>query len=192
MISFSNILYTVLNDCQNYINDYYSVGINVGAAFGLIYCLVLIATNAFNRQTSFKGIVCEFIKVLSASLLGFYCYVLLGITVLSRDKINSYVIRPIPFTTWGTDLWHMTLWVENILMLIPLAILLYILWRPFRKTGCAICVGFLFSLSIESIQLFTQLGKFETDDIINNVFGTLIGFGVCKCIDRKLSISMDL
>ncbi len=46
----------------------------------------------------------------------------------------------------------------------------------------SILVGGIFSLIIECIQLFMRLGKFETDDIINNVFGTLIGFGLCKGI----------
>lgn len=185
MINFSGILLTVLNDCKKYINDYYAGGMMTGALSGCICCFALIRMYASARRTFPKRLVCDGIKVLAAILLGFYAYVVLGITVLSRDKINSYIIRPIPFSTWGTDQWHLTLWVENILMLIPLSILLYILWHPFRKIRCAICVGLLFSVSIESIQLLTQLGKFETDDIMNNVFGTVIGFGICKYIDRN-------
>lgn len=191
MISFSSVLLAILNDCKRYIDDYYSVGIMIGACSGFIYCLVLMRMYVSVGQFFPKRIVRDCIKVLAAIMLGFYCYVLIGITVLSRDKINSYIIRPIPFSTWGTDQWHLTLWVENILMLIPMAVLLYILWKPFRKIGCAVCIGFLFSFTIECIQLLTQLGKFETDDIMNNVFGTLIGFAICKCVDRKLPLSMD-
>jgi len=191
MISFSSVLLAILNDCKRYIDDYFSIGIMIGAFSGCIYCLVLIHMYVSARQFFPKRIVGDCIKVLAAIMLGFYCYVLIGMTVLSRDKINSYIIRPIPFCTWGTDQWHLTLWVENILMLIPMAVLLYILWKPFRKTRCAVGIGFLFSFTIECIQLLTQLGKFETDDIMNNVFGILIGFGICKCIDRKLSLSMD-
>ncbi|MCM1048296.1 MAG: VanZ family protein [Clostridiales bacterium] len=98
----------------------------------------------------------------------------------------AYTIRLVPFTTWGTSLWHLTLWIENILLMIPLGILLYILWRPFRKIGWSLLAGFLFSLSIECIQLYTLRGKFETDDIMNNVFGTLIGFMICKGIKKIL------
>lgn len=191
MISFSSALLAILKDCKRYIDDYYSAGIMVGVFSGCIYYLVLIRRYVSVRQFFPKGIVRDCIKVLTAIMLGFYCYVLIGITVLSRDKINSYIIRPIPFSTWGTDQWHLTLWVENILMLIPMAVFLYILWKPFRKVGCAVSIGFLFSFTIECIQLLTQLGKFETDDIMNNVFGTLIGFGICKCVDRKQSLLMD-
>ncbi len=67
--------------------------------------------------------------------------------------------------------------------MIPLGILLYILWKPCRRIGMSILVGGTFSLIIECIQLFMCLGKFETDDIMNNVFGTLIGFGLCKGIN---------
>ncbi|MBD5393829.1 MAG: VanZ family protein [Lachnospiraceae bacterium] len=67
---------------------------------------------------------------------------------------------------------------------IPFVILLYIIWAPFRRLGWAVLAGFLCSLSIECIQFFTRLGKFETDDIMNNVIGVVIGFLGCKVIDR--------
>lgn len=43
--------------------------------------------------------------------------------------------------------------------------------------------GFFCSLKIECVQLFIRLGKFETDDIMNNVFGVMIGFVICRIID---------
>ena len=52
--------------------------------------------------------------------------------------------------------------------------------------------GFLCSLSIECIQFFTRLGKFETDDIMNNVIGVVIGFWGCKVIDRIFCRNSDL
>lgn len=43
--------------------------------------------------------------------------------------------------------------------------------------------GFLCSLKIECVQLFIWLGKYETDDIMNSVFGVMIGFEICRIID---------
>ena len=123
-------------------------------------------------------------KIPFIALLGLYCCLVLGITVLSRNEGTEYILRLVPFSTWGMDPWNLTLWIENILMMLPLAILLYILWAPFRKIGWSLFAGGLFSLSIECIQLFTRLGKFETDDIMNNVFGVLIGFLFCKGISK--------
>ena len=121
-------------------------------------------------------------KIPFVALLGFYSYLVLGITLLSRNKGAVYILRLVPFSTWEMDVFNVTLWIENILMMIPLGILLYILWAPFRRLGRLILAGFLCSLLVECIQFFTRLGKFETDDIMNNVFGVVIGFLVCKVI----------
>lgn len=184
-INCKRILYAVLKDCELYIDSYYSTGIIAGIVFGLMYCLISLYLYDYTQQELREKMASVFFKCPFAFLLGFYCYLVLGITILSREKSNtSYIIRPIPFSTWGTDLWHLTLWTENILMMVPLGILLYILWAPFRKISWSVSAGFLLSLLIECIQLFTRLGKFEMDDIINNVIGTCIGFLICKGFSR--------
>lgn len=82
----------------------------------------------------------------------------------------------------GIDLWHWKFWIENLLMMFPLGILLYILRKPFCGIGWSLLPGALFSVSIECTQLITRRGRFETDDIMNNIFGLLAGFMVCKGI----------
>jgi len=160
--------------------DYCFAGTLAGIVISCLYCLFSLYSDSLARQTVRNNITRVCFKLLCAFLFGFYLYLVLGITILSREKGTTYIIRPVPLTTWGTDLWHLTLWAENILMMIPLGIMLYILWEPFRKISWSLIAGFLFSFIIECTQLFTRLGKFETDDIINNVLGTLIGFIICK------------
>lgn len=41
--------------------------------------------------------------------------------------------------------------------------------------GCVMCSA-LFSLAVESIQLFTRVGAFDVDDIFLNTIGGLVGF----------------
>ncbi len=152
-------------------------------------CSLTIIVLPYSDYSCLKPLSHRQSKTLHAPEFGFYVYFVLGITILSREVGTTYIIRWIPFTTWGTDLENLSLWIENILMMIPLGILLYILWKPCRRLGMSILVGGIFSLIIECIQLFMRLGKFETDDIMNNVFGTLIGFGICKGISALGAVS---
>lgn len=183
MLDAKTIMIAVLNDCKRYLSDLYHGGILIGALLAFFYCLLLFGATCYKRFS--KMDICRaFIRIPFAAVLGFYFYLVLGVTILSRETGAVYILHLIPFSTWGSEPGYLVLWVENILMTIPLGILLYILWSPFRKIGWSMLAGFLFSLSIECTQLFMRLGKFETDDIMNNVFGTLLGFLICKGISR--------
>lgn len=175
------IVITVLNDCKRYLGSFYHGAIITGAVLAFFYCLSLFIT-VCDRGAAKNDILRSCIKIPFVAVLGFYFYLVLGVTILSREAGTVYILHLIPFSTWGSEQGYLALWAENILMTMPLGILLYILWMPFRKAGWSLLAGGLFSLMIESIQLFTRLGKFETDDIMNNVFGTLVGFLVCKFI----------
>lgn len=177
------IVAAILDDCKLYLSNFYHRAILIGAILAFFYCLLLLRT-AFYRKCSKTDVLCAIVKIPFVAILGFYFYLVLGVTILSRGAEDTYILHLIPFSTWGNEPWALVLWVENIFMTIPLGILLYILWAPFRKTGWSLLAGGLFSLMIESIQLFTRLGKFETDDIMNNMLGTLIGFLVCKSISH--------
>lgn len=181
MLDVKTLMIAVLDDCKLYLSNYYHGGILTGALLAFFYCLLLFG-NACYRGFPKTDVFRAFIKIPFAAVLGFYFYLVLGVTILSRETGAVYILNLIPFSTWKTDIWNLTLWIENIFMTIPLGILLYILWEPFRKIGWSVLAGFLFSLSIECTQLFMRLGKFETDDIMNNVFGTLMGFLICKGI----------
>lgn len=178
------LLNSVFNDCTAYWNSYHKMAIAWGIIAALFYVVTLTFGLAHQQEISKRRLVCGLIKLPFAALLGFYYCLVLGITVFSRSAGTVRILRLVPFATWGNDLWHLTLWVENILMMIPLGILLYILWRPFRQIGWSIFAGALFSLLIECTQFIGRLGKFETDDIMNNVFGMLLGFLLCKGIGR--------
>lgn len=178
------ILFTIVNDCRTYFDEYFYNGTIIGAVMVLLYCIILLCKFICVRKNMRNSFFSACIKIPFIALLGFYCYLLLGITLLSRNKEAEYILRLVPFSTWDLDIFNVTLWIENILMMIPLGILLYIIWAPFRKLGWSILAGFLCSLSIECIQLFTRLGKFETDDIMNNVLGVVIGFLGCKVVGR--------
>ncbi len=48
-----------------------------------------------------------------------------------------------------------------------------------------LCISFAATVSIEVVQLFTKLGMFDLDDILNNVIGTTAGVVLYRGIGRK-------
>ena len=66
----------------------------------------------------------------------------------------------------------------NILVYMPLGILLPgILYRHRRRGTTALLCGFGLSLLTEVLQYVTRRGYCETDDLIHNTLGTLLGLG---------------
>ena len=75
----------------------------------------------------------------------------------------------------------------NLLMFLPMGIYLPYLVKKVNKLGKFTVSMIMFLLSIEMIQVVTRLGSFDIDDLILNLVGALIGFGIWKTkIVRKL------
>lgn len=70
----------------------------------------------------------------------------------------------------------------NIVLFIPFGLLYPILTDKQRKFLWVFLGSFLFSLSIELLQMMFRIGSLDIDDIILNVFGALIGYSVFKGI----------
>ena len=65
----------------------------------------------------------------------------------------------------------------NILIFVPLGYLLPAVF-PKLRWHHVICISFAATVSIEVVQLFTKLGMFDLDDVLNNVIGTVVGVGI--------------
>ncbi|MBQ3544697.1 MAG: VanZ family protein [Lachnospiraceae bacterium] len=69
----------------------------------------------------------------------------------------------------------------NIICFIPFG--LYFTWILKREKRLFIKIflmTFIFSLTIETIQLFCKIGIFDVDDLILNTFGGVIGYVLCE------------
>lgn len=133
-------------------------------------------------------------------LLCFYTAMILFRTLLNRNMwLNPlenvlgewwiYSANPLTGETKLT-----TECIENLMLFIPFSTLLmwcmertknirYILWVSTK-------VVFLFSLSIEFLQLFLRVGTFQLSDLFYNTFGGFIGgliYWVLRKIHRRLS-----
>lgn len=115
----------------------------------------------------------------------FLCYlsVVLGVTLLSRghgwanDKIQSlfYSYRD-AWINFSIAAWRNI--ILNFCMFIPFGIWLPLGMKRFRIFWKTYLAGFAFTLFIECVQLFSQRGIFEPDDILGNTVGTMIGYGL--------------
>lgn len=71
----------------------------------------------------------------------------------------------------------------NIVFFMPLGFLWPLLW-PKKGWKSAVLGGFLLSLLVEVLQALTRRGVFETDDLINNTLGALLGYGLYRLLAR--------
>lgn len=98
--------------------------------------------------------------------------------VIRPDEINL-----IPFQ-WEEPVSYLL----NAVMFLPLGCLLPLIWENYRRLLPTVAAGAAFSLAIELGQLFNRR-QTDIDDLIMNVLGTLIGYGIwyvfCKMTHAK-------
>lgn len=105
-------------------------------------------------------------------------------TVFGRTEGDSG-FRIVPFASYsmaleGKDVELLLQILVNIAMYIPVGLLLPCCFQLFKKSRYAVLAAFLGSTGIELWQGLSKTGLFETDDILNNVLGALIGVGLYK------------
>lgn len=125
-------------------------------------------------------------------LLAAYMAVMVITVFLSREPGSRQGIDLTLFGTWGETPQAHAFVIENILLFVPFGILF-----PFVVKGIwtrfTVPVGFLTSVCIELIQLITERGYCQLDDVVMNTLGTLIGYViyvVVKYVWKKTVISI--
>lgn len=73
----------------------------------------------------------------------------------------------------------------NVVMFIPLGLLLPLLWQKLRALWKTVLVTAGIITAVEVTQLLTLVGSCDTDDLILNVLGAAIGYGVFRLFCRK-------
>ncbi len=120
-------------------------------------------------------------KAFAGGLLTFYCLLVLSYTVLARPGTGEYCYEPEPFWTYRMIMEGQTGFIMeallNVLMLVPVGFLIGMLKRSFWTAAGA---GFLFSAFIEIMQLVTTRGLCETDDVLHNTLGAIVGYVIWK------------
>ena len=87
--------------------------------------------------------------------------------------------------------------VMNVVVFIPVGLLLGLVSQKTQKTQKGLCrtrmvrialiigVGLIISLSIEAIQYYLHRGFAETDDVMHNTLGCIVGYGIIS-LTRKI------
>lgn len=113
-----------------------------------------------------------------------FCYYIIGIlTMTGMGKLRSFSPRIvlIPFLDMISGPIDTVL---NIILFFPLGFFLPLLYKKYSRIGSVVLTGFLFSLTIEIIQMFGR-GATDINDLITNTAGACLGYFVYKLLFRR-------
>ncbi|MBE5883994.1 MAG: VanZ family protein [Lachnospiraceae bacterium] len=111
-----------------------------------------------------------------------YTAIMLIITFWSRENGSSNGIDLELFSTWGINDRNNAYAIENILLFMPYGFLTAWVFPSMRNLFTCILLGLVSSLGIEYLQMITERGYFQIDDIITNTIGTVLGYVLFRCI----------
>ena len=113
--------------------------------------------------------------VIVTTLFRTYVVAILIITFLSRESGTRQGFDLEIGSTWAINNRNKALVLENVILFVPFGLLAAWSIPAMRNLFTSLVWGTLFSWGIECLQLVTQRGYFQIDDIITNALGTLIG-----------------
>ena len=165
------------------IND---LPLDVYILFALVFLIVSLFLYRFRRNKIKKDV--------SRLFLFEYCLLIFASTVFYRplkDGVN-YDLRPL-WSYQSIYYGNYMLIYENLFNFLAFTPIGFALFFSFNVRNLLISVfgGLLFSLLIESFQIFFRRGFAEFDDIIHNTLGCIIGYliAVSLCRIKKCSLS---
>lgn len=155
--------------------DYLLLGIILVILIFIGYFLIFKLMKKNGRNLSKKKFIVE-------ALLICYMVVVLGATMFSRpsfetssSSLHLFYSYKAAWNSFSKTEWRNI--ILNICMFIPLGFLLPLLSSRFQSWWKTYLAGLATTLFIELLQLVTHRGIFELDDILNNFWGTMIGYG---------------
>ena len=142
----------------------------------LISAIVLIPVFALLNRTMFHNIrktVLYF--VFAVYLAAVYLFVGMPTLQFMRFEVSLTLV---PFLPMVADFKNTIL---NIILFVPLGIMLPFLWKKYNTLKATAVFGFMMSLSIELLQLFTYRAT-DINDLIANTLGTVFGYFLFRMI----------
>lgn len=117
-------------------------------------------------------------RLIYTTLFVFYVTLVLSYTVLSRSLSGTAKCQLEFLWSYKEARFNPELLLEiilNYILFVPIGLMFAGALKNSNKYKLAVVFGFLFSLTIELLQLISTTGLFEFDDILGNTLGTLIG-----------------
>ena len=119
----------------------------------------------------------DLVRRIALSLLIPYLFLTLVATVITRSPTAEVRIVLEPFRTYRQYYTDEFTWFEiraNVLLFIPIGFLLPMVIK--KPIWLPLIIGIGISVVVEIIQLITHRGLCETDDVISNTIGLVIGY----------------
>lgn len=142
----------------------------------LISAIVLIPVFVLLNRTMFHNIrktVLYF--VFAVYLAAVYLFVGMPTLQFMRFEVSLTLV---PFLPMVADFKNTIL---NIILFVPLGIMLPFIWKKYNTLKATLIFGFMMSLSIELLQLFTYRAT-DINDLIANTLGTVLGYFLFRII----------
>lgn len=114
---------------------------------------------------------------------GVFLYYLLYVTLISRAVGSRREVVLCPFVSFQVSSGEFHYVIENVLLFMLFALLLCMTLHACGREYSIkkiLVVSFLTSVSVELLQYIFSCGKSETDDVIANVLGAVIGYLMIK------------
>ena len=125
--------------------------------------------------------------LLHISAMFVFCYYLFGIlTVTGIGFTKSMTFRPnlslTPFIGMITGPIDTML---NVILFFPMGLFLPLLYKKYNSIKAVAITGFMFSLSVEMVQMFGW-GSSDINDLITNTIGACLGYLISKVLLKLL------
>lgn len=144
----------------------------IGVGYFVIYRKLLKGKKKINAKQAFMTF-----------LISGYLIMVAGVTFLNRGAgiyggFNFNILSSYREAWNNFDVRTWQYLIFNIIMFVPLGFLLPLAHIKFQNFGFTFFAGLILTLLIELLQLATNSGIFDIDDIINNLVGTLMGYSI--------------
>lgn len=132
------------------------------------------------------------VKIVYGIVLVAYLLLVLWLTICSRKVFLQAVVEWMPFWTYSAILsegkeYLVADIVNNVLLFLPIGVLMGLMvtqksqkwWRGWLVV---VTTGIMLSVGIEGLQFVLKRGLCETDDVIHNTVGCLMGMAFIKLL----------
>jgi len=172
----------ILSDITTALSDYGRFGLAIAGASA---ALLLLFRFAAGERELRQLLHISGRDILIRAVFAFYAAMVIAVTILSREPGSRVEVDLMPFSTISSTVYGQVYPIENVLLFIPLGLFLPGLSRRLRKFCPVLLTGFLLSVIIELTQYVTSRGYLQTDDVLLNTLGCVIGYAVIRCLIRQ-------
>lgn len=148
-------------------------------------CLVLLGVNVWHWCKKTAENMEKQPRTAKRQLLLFlfavYVTVVLQTAFFSREPGSRTGVDLGLFATWGKSWQSHAYVIENVLMFLPFGVMAPLIAAWWERPCICVAAGFCFSVCLEFMQLVTQRGHCQLDDVVMNTLGTAVGWGCRLC-----------